>query len=193
MAAAACALILLAPLLVVVSVLVKLTMGGPVIFSHSRVGFGGGRFRCFKFRTMVQNAEAVLEEHLSRNPDLRQEWEANQKLVVDPRTTGLGRLLRKSSLDELPQLVNVLRGEMSLIGPRPVTAAELGRYGADAAHYLRARPGLTGLWQVSGRSKLVYARRVALDSAYVQNWSLALDLRILLRTIPALLSPDKTS
>jgi len=186
-------LLVASPLLLVVAVLVRANMGGPVVFRQKRVGYGGKTFHCLKFRTMVSNAETILEEYLARDPALRREWEANRKLVDDPRTTALGRLLRKSSLDELPQLLNVLRGEMSLVGPRPVVEAELRKYGRQKASYLKARPGVTGLWQVSGRSTLSYDSRVALDALYVRKCSLGLDLKILLKTLPALLSPHETS
>lgn len=184
------ALIALLPLMVLIAVLIKLTMGGPVIYVHTRVGYRGRLFRCFKFRTMVTNPDEKLAQHLASNSDAAQEWRETQKLRSDPRVTALGRDLRKSSLDELPQLFNVLRGDMSCVGPRPIVVAEIDRYGAYADKYLSARPGLTGLWQVSGRSRLSYEERVRLDCDYVRNWSLGLDLWILWRTIPALLSFD---
>lgn len=187
------ALVAALPLMALVAVLIKVAMGGSVFFAHERVGFGGRRFRCYKFRSMIPDGDRVLEDYLSRHPEHRRAWQLHQKLPVDPRTTSLGTILRRASLDELPQLVNVLRGDMSIVGPRPVTPTELARYGVHRQHYLKARPGLTGLWQVSGRNLLGYRTRVMLDSAYVRSWSLALDGWIILRTIPALLSPHETS
>lgn len=182
------ALIVLLPLMILVASLIKIRMGGPVLYAHPRVGFNGNTFRCFKFRTMVPNPEEKLLEYLVSHPDAAQEWRERRKLRNDPRVTALGRELRRASLDELPQLLNVLRGEMSCVGPRPIVAAEIQRYGPTAKEYLSTRPGLTGLWQVSGRSKLTYEQRVAMDREYVRSWSLGLDLRILLKTIPAILT-----
>ncbi|NJO21901.1 MAG: exopolysaccharide biosynthesis protein [Sphingomonadales bacterium] len=186
-AVASLALILLAPLLLMTALLIKATMGGPVLFAHSRVGLNGKVFRCYKFRTMVNDAEERLRRYLDQDPRIAREWQETCKLAHDPRVTSLGQLLRKASVDELPQLINVLRGDMSCVGPRPITAIELQRYGARAADYLKTRPGLTGLWQVSGRSSLSYASRVELDGLYVRNWSMLLDLAILVRTLPAIL------
>lgn len=185
-AAAMLALLFLAPLLIVVGVLVKLD-GGPVLFAHTRIGRGGKRFPCLKFRSMVVDSDVVLRRLLESDPRAAQEWAATQKLRDDPRITWIGRILRKTSLDELPQLFNVLRRDMSLVGPRPIVATELTRYGQDIVYYLSARPGITGLWQVSGRSDTSYAQRVALDIAYVRDWSLWMDMAIVARTIPAVL------
>lgn len=190
---ASLALILLMPLLFMVVVLIWVSMGRPILFAHKRIGENGSEFPCFKFRTMANDSAQILRRHLAADPAAAREWSLNQKLMHDPRVTWLGHILRKSSIDELPQLLNVLRGEMSCIGPRPIIAAEIARYGADAAYYFRARPGLTGLWQVSGRSRLGYSERVALDTQYVRNWSLGLDLKILLKTIPVLLKFDETA
>jgi Undecaprenyl-phosphate galactose phosphotransferase WbaP len=177
-------LFLLAPLFLVLASLVR-GDGGPVLFRHRRIGAGGQGFDCLKFRTMVPDAEAVLQELLARDPAAAAEWRETQKLRNDPRITRVGRFLRRSSLDELPQLINVLRGEMSLVGPRPIVAAEVERYGTDIDDYYRTKPGLTGLWQVSGRSDTGYARRVQLDRWYARNWTLWHDIAILLKTIPA--------
>jgi exopolysaccharide production protein ExoY len=185
---AAVAIVLLSPVMAATALLVRLTMGAPVVFAHRRVGLGGRAFRCFKFRTMVGDAEEVLSRHLAADPAAAAEWRETRKLRDDPRVTPLGRMLRKSSLDELPQLFNVLRGEMSCVGPRPVVEDELARYGAATAAYLSVRPGVTGAWQAGGRSSVSYEARVALDRAYVQNWSLWGDVVIILRTIPALMS-----
>ena len=173
----------LLPALFVIAVLVKAD-GGPVLFAHERVGRGGRRFGCLKFRSMVVDSAERLQALLAADPEARAEWDATRKLKRDPRVTAVGRFLRASSLDELPQLLNVLRGEMSLVGPRPVQAAELAaHYGpAAAAQYASVRPGITGLWQVSGRSDASYDARVAMDLRYIARPTLLGDLRILLKT-----------
>jgi len=181
-------LVLLAPFFLIVALMVRAD-GGPAFFAHQRVGRGGKLFGCLKFRSMVVDSQARLESLLANDPTARAEWEATRKLKNDPRITRIGRFLRSTSLDELPQLINVLRGEMSLVGPRPVQEAEIDRYyGASAAHYMAVRPGITGLWQVSGRSETSYESRVALDVSYVSRPSLLADLSILLRTPIAVLS-----
>ena len=180
---AAVLLILLSPLFAIIVVLIWQRDGGPVLFAHYRVGYEGKLFRCMKFRTMLRNSEEVLSDLLRNDPQARAEWERDHKLLNDPRVTRIGRFLRRSSLDELPQLLNVLRGEMNLVGPRPITVAELARYGRVRWHYLSVRPGITGLWQVSGRNNTTYEQRVALDRRYVEQRSLWLDLGILLRTL----------
>jgi Undecaprenyl-phosphate galactose phosphotransferase WbaP len=174
--------ILFAPLLGILYLIVRLD-GGPAFFGHERVGATGALFKCWKFRTMVVNADAVLDDLLARSPAAAAEWERDFKLKDDPRITPIGRILRLVSLDELPQLWNVIRGEMSLVGPRPIVRAEMSRYGASIFSYLSCRPGLTGLWQVSGRNDLTYAQRVAIDTAYVAQWSIKADVAILLRTV----------
>ena len=181
-------LVLLAPFFLIVALMVRAD-GGPAFFAHQRVGRGGKLFGCLKFRSMVIDSQARLESLLASDPAARAEWEATRKLKNDPRITRIGRFLRSTSLDELPQLINVLRGEMSLVGPRPVQEAEIDRYyGASAAHYMAVRPGITGLWQVSGRSETSYESRVALDVSYVSRPSLLADISILLRTPVAVLS-----
>jgi exopolysaccharide production protein ExoY len=181
-------LVLLAPFFLIVALLVRAD-GGPAFFAHQRVGRGGKLFGCLKFRSMVIDSQARLEALLANDPAARAEWEATRKLKNDPRITRIGSFLRSTSLDELPQLINVLRGEMSLVGPRPVQEAEIDRYyGASAAHYMAVRPGITGLWQVSGRSETSYESRVALDVSYVSRPSLLADFSILLRTPVAVLS-----
>ena len=181
-------LVLLAPFFLIVALMVRAD-GGPAFFAHQRVGRGGKLFGCLKFRSMVIDSQARLEALLANDPAARAEWEATRKLKNDPRITRIGRFLRSTSLDELPQLINVLRGEMSLVGPRPVQEAEIDRYyGASAAHYMAVRPGITGLWQVSGRSETSYESRVALDVSYVSRPSLLADISILLRTPVAVLS-----
>jgi exopolysaccharide biosynthesis polyprenyl glycosylphosphotransferase len=178
---------ILSPLLLVLAVLVKITSRGPVLFGHRRLGEGSRPIRVFKFRSMAVDAEACLQVLLATDPRLRVEYEATYKLRDDPRVTPLGRWLRQTSLDELPQLLNVLHGDLSLVGPRPIVADEIAKYGPASAAILRVRPGVTGLWQVSGRSDLDYAERVRLDTDYITHWSLWLDLRILAATLPAVL------
>jgi lipopolysaccharide/colanic/teichoic acid biosynthesis glycosyltransferase len=187
---ATCALALLlffAPVMIVTAILVKMHDGGPVLFGHRRIGKGGRTFPCFKFRSMAVDADRRLLHLLETNPDARREWERDFKLQHDPRITPLGHFLRKSSLDELPQLLNVLRGEMSLVGPRPIVQAEVPRYGRRIAEYCSVRSGITGLWQISGRSDVDYRRRVAIDVTYVRAKSFLLDVKILVLTVPAVL------
>lgn len=182
--AAGC-IILLCPLLILVALLVKLSDGGSVFYGHARIGRAGRVFHCLKFRTMREDGDAVLAAYLRDNPDAKAEWEATRKLKSDPRVTPVGAVLRKLSLDELPQIFNILAGEMSIVGPRPVVREELEIYGSAAIFYLKSRPGLTGLWQVSGRNDVSYERRVEFDRHYVENWSLVEDIRIILKTVPA--------
>jgi len=186
-------LLLSAPILLLVAAAVRLCMGGGVVFGHKRVGYRGRIFVCYKFRTMASNAQELLENHLARNPEAAREWQATHKLANDPRVTPLGRFLRKTSLDELPQLLNVLKGDMSLIGPRPIVPDEVARYGRHSRAYFSARPGITGMWQTNGRSSVSYRARVACDRYYARHWSLQLDLKLLLKTIPAVLKFDQTA
>jgi exopolysaccharide production protein ExoY len=183
-------IVLLAPLLIICFVAILATSPGPALFRHRRVGFKGKYFDCLKFRTMVTDASERLRELLDSDPVAAAEWAADRKLRYDPRVTAIGAILRKSSLDELPQLFNVLKGEMSIVGPRPVTDEELVRYSDSINAYLACRPGITGLWQVSGRSTTTYNKRVACDAFYARNWSIALDAKILIVTIPSLLLSD---
>ena len=185
--AALAGLILLLPMFLMVAALVWLSDPGPVLYGHVRIGKGGRSFRCLKFRSMVLDGDKVLSAHLAANPEAAQEWEAVRKLKSDPRVTPLGRVLRKTSLDELPQLINVLKGEMSLVGPRPIVADEARHYGAAIRDYMAVRPGLTGLWQIGGRSDTSYAERVRLDQTYVQRRNLGLDLWVLMRTVVVVL------
>jgi lipopolysaccharide/colanic/teichoic acid biosynthesis glycosyltransferase len=180
-------LILFLPVLVLIAALIKLQDGGPALFWQLRLGHGGRRFACFKFRSMVMDAPAKLEAYLESNPAARAEWQRDHKLRNDPRITALGAFLRKSSLDELPQLLNVLRGDMSMVGPRPIVDAEIVRYGRFIRHYCSVRPGITGLWQVSGRNDVSYRRRVAMDVLYVRNHSFRGNLQILAKTVPSVL------
>jgi exopolysaccharide production protein ExoY len=182
------ALIGLAPLFLMIALLIKLTDGGTVFYGHQRVGQGGRGFRCLKFRSMAMDSDGVLADYLRDDELARAEWSSTRKLKVDPRVTLVGAVLRRMSLDELPQLWNVLRGDMSLVGPRPVVESELELYGECAKYYLMARPGITGPWQVSGRNDISYQTRVMLDRAYVVNWSMAEDWAIIFRTVPAVLA-----
>lgn len=183
-------ILLLAPLLIICFLATIATSRGPAIFRHRRVGFNGKHFDCYKFRTMVTDAPGRLRKLLESDPAAAAEWIANRKLRNDPRVTAIGAILRKSSLDELPQLFNVLKGDMSIVGPRPVTDEELERYSTAIGAYLACRPGITGLWQVSGRSTTTYDKRVACDAFYARNWSMTLDAKILIVTIPSLLASD---
>lgn len=176
------------PLILLIALLVAITSKGPIIYSHMRIGRGGKPFRIYKFRTMHQNADQHLQEYLSKNPDALTEWNNNYKLQRDPRVTSIGRFLRITSLDELPQFFNVLKGDLSIVGPRPVLKEEIDRFYGPIAHkVLSVRPGITGLWQVSGRSYLSYSDRVALDEEYVDRQSMWFDLKLLVKTIPAIL------
>jgi Undecaprenyl-phosphate galactose phosphotransferase WbaP len=179
--------LLISPLLLAIAALVKVDAPGPAIYGQQRLGGGDRPFRCLKFRTMCLDAERTLDEHLQSDPDLRAEWERDRKLRRDPRVTRVGRFLRATSLDELPQLWNVLRGEMSLVGPRPIVEAEVPRYGEAYELYRRVTPGISGFWQINGRSDTSYEERVALDTYYVRNWSVWLDLVILARTVESIL------
>lgn len=191
---ASMAILLASPLMLLAGGLIYAAMGRPILYGHTRIGQNGRRFRCLKFRSMVVDAHERLQAYLAAHPEARREWEETQKLRDDPRITPLGRVLRISSVDELPQLFNIFKGEMSCVGPRPVTAEELlARYGKHSRYYKKTRPGLTGLWQVSGRSGLTYKDRVKLDTAYVRKWSLFLDMLILLKTIPAVFRVRETS
>ena len=193
LAIAASGLLVLFPILVVIMLLLKLVDRGGLFLAHTRVGLRGRPFPCYKFRTMVPDAEERLRQILNSDPILAEQWRSERKLKYDPRVTTIGRFLRKTSLDEVPQFINVLRGDMSCVGPRPVTAEEHIRYGEASGDYAKVRPGLTGLWQVCGRSHRGYAERIALDRLYVHAWSLRLDLAILIRTIPTVLRVDQAA
>ncbi|RRA47253.1 undecaprenyl-phosphate galactose phosphotransferase WbaP [Acidipila sp. EB88] len=177
----------LLPLLAVLYCSVRLSSPGPVFYGQRRIGRDHKLFTAWKFRSMVTNADEVLEEHLERDPALRAEWDRDRKLKRDPRVTRIGRIMRKTSLDELPQLWNVLSGQMSLVGPRPIVMAEVERYGRRYQHYRRVTPGITGLWQISGRNNTSYERRTEIDEYYVRNWSVSMDLYILYRTVKTVL------
>ncbi|NYD91959.1 lipopolysaccharide/colanic/teichoic acid biosynthesis glycosyltransferase [Sphingomonas melonis] len=182
------AIIVFAPLLIGLAIAIYASDPGPLIFAQPRIGRNGREFRCLKFRTMVVDATDRLEQLLANDPAARAEWARDHKLRNDPRITPLGRFLRKSSLDELPQFFNLINGTMSIVGPRPIVNAEVVRYGRRFADYCRVRPGITGLWQVSGRSDTTYRRRVALDVAYSKHRSLGLNIKIMMMTVPAVLA-----
>jgi exopolysaccharide production protein ExoY len=185
---ASCALILFLPTFGLVSATIALFDGTPVLFRHPRIGYGRRPFLCLKFRTMLPNGDERLKRHLQSSPSAAREWAETRKLKNDPRVTMTGGVLCKFSLDELPQLINVIRGEMSIVGPRAIAADEVRMYGTNARYYFMARPGLTGPWQVGDRSEESYENRVALDRAYVENWSFWRDIFIIVRTVPTLLS-----
>ncbi|WP_082456527.1 sugar transferase [Novosphingobium sp. Leaf2] len=182
------AILVFLPLLILAAIAIKASAPGPVLFVQPRVGRNGKLFPCFKFRSMVVNSSDVLRALLESSPGARSEWERDQKLRADPRITPVGALLRKSSLDELPQLFNILAGHMSVVGPRPIVEAEIRRYGRRFDAYCSVRPGLTGLWQVSGRNEVSYDARVRLDALYALRKSTLYDVSICLRTIPAVLA-----
>ncbi|EGE0543872.1 undecaprenyl-phosphate galactose phosphotransferase [Escherichia coli] len=184
-----CIILILSPLLIYIYMKVKKD-GGPAIYGHDRVGIHGKTFKCLKFRSMVVNSKEILDELLKNDPKAKEEWDATFKLKNDPRITKIGAFLRKTSLDELPQLLNVLKGEMSLVGPRPIINAELERYNDQVDYYLLSKPGMTGLWQVSGRSDVDYDTRVYFDAWYVKNWSMWNDIAILLKTVIVVLKKD---
>jgi lipopolysaccharide/colanic/teichoic acid biosynthesis glycosyltransferase len=185
-----CAIIFLAPLFLTVAVLVFAEDRGPVLYRQERIGRNGRPFSCFKFRSMKRDADVALAELLASDPMARAEWMADQKLRHDPRITRVGAFIREWSLDELAQFFNVLRGEMSVVGPRPIVQAEIPRYGRRFAAYSSVRPGITGLWQVSGRNDVSYRRRVAMDTVYVRSRALWRDMAIVLLTVPAVLARD---
>ncbi|MDR2484396.1 MAG: undecaprenyl-phosphate galactose phosphotransferase WbaP [Treponema sp.] len=177
----------LSPILLIIALLVKITSPGPVLYGHTRLGLHGKRFKAYKFRSMVIDADARLKALLASDPRIKAEWEANHKIKQDPRITKLGKFLRRTSLDEFPQLINILKGEMSLVGPRPIVDDEAARYGKDFNRIFSVRPGLSGLWQVSGRSDTDYNERVSFDTYYLQSWSVWLDLWVLYKTVGAVL------
>ncbi len=178
-----------APIFLLITILVKLSSPGPIFYVQYRVGRNYKEFGCIKFRTMRRDAESILSKVLENSPSLRMEFERDFKLRHDPRITPIGRFLRRTSLDELPQFINIIRGEMSVVGPRPIVSKELERYGKCMENVASVRPGLTGLWQVSGRNNLSYKKRVLLDLAYVKGRSFWLDLAIIIRTFGVLLLP----
>ncbi|MFP1133212.1 sugar transferase [Asticcacaulis sp. W401b] len=181
------ALIFFLPVFALVGTVIKMQDGGPVLFSQSRIGHKGQEFQCYKFRSMVSNSDKALSDWLQINPFARVEWERDHKLKNDPRITKFGKFLRKTSIDELPQLWNVLKGDMSLVGPRPIVKSEISKYGKSFSFYCSVTPGVTGLWQVSGRNNVSYKRRVALDRLFAKKKSLGVYCKILIYTVPAVL------
>jgi lipopolysaccharide/colanic/teichoic acid biosynthesis glycosyltransferase len=181
------AIVFLSPVFLLIAALVKLQDGGAVIFKQTRMGRGGETFTCLKFRSMRADAETYLNNLLAASPELNRQWERDHKLKRDPRITPIGEFLRKTSLDELPQLFNILAGDMSVVGPRPIVEAEIARYGRWYQYYTSVKPGLTGLWQVSGRNDVTYRRRIAMDRAFHRARSVYLYIRIVLATVPAVL------
>lgn len=185
----AMALILSLPLLFVVAVCIRLSSQGSVVYAHERIGRGGRPFKCYKFRTMHKDAERLLQECLRASPELKNEWEQNHKLKNDPRVTGIGKILRKLSLDEFPQFWNVIKGDMSVVGPRPMVREEVEKkLGSKAAKILSVRPGLTGIWQTSGRSNTSYVKRVQLDELYVEHRTIWMDLKLIFKTLPSMIA-----
>ena len=180
--------ILISPILIGIALAVAYENRGRIIFAHKRVGMYGKKYFCYKFQTMIPDAEKKLQDYLEQNPDARKEWNETFKLTNDPRVTRLGNFLRRTSLDELPQIWNVICGEMSLVGPRPIVEEEISRYGANIREYYMVPPGITGMWQVSGRSDTTYPERVAMDTWYVRNWSVWIDIMYLLKTFKAVIS-----
>lgn len=187
-AIAGLAIVVLLPLMILITCMVKLASPGPAIFRQQRVGRDGALFPCLKFRSMVVDAQAQLDRLLAESDDAREEWSRDQKLRRDPRVTRIGEFLRRTSLDELPQLFNIIAGQMSIVGPRPIVESEIARYGSRFDDYCSVRPGLTGLWQISGRNDVSYGMRVRLDSLYAQRQSLGLNVAICLKTVPAILT-----
>ena len=173
---------------VVIALLIHLDNPGPIFFAHRRIGQGGREFPCYKFRTMIPDAENVLKDYLAAHPEAREEWERDFKLKYDPRITHIGAFLRKTSLDELPQVFNVIKGDMSLVGPRPIIAAEIPKYGEYFADFCLVPPGITGMWQVNGRSDTTYEERVQMDTWYVRNWSVWIDIIYLIKTVTVVLA-----
>ena len=182
-------IVILIPLFLIIGLLIKLTSKGSIIYIQKRIGKNNTPFSCYKFRTMKPQSKYILKEILIKNPDLKSEFENTRKLINDPRITKIGRFLRHTSLDELPQIFNVLRGDMSFIGPRPIVKSEIKKYGKDFKKAFSIRPGISGLWQVSGRNKLPYKKRVELDVLYAKNINIKVDLNIFFRTIGVILFP----
>ena len=182
-------LIAFIPLFIIIALLIKLSSRGPIFFSQERIGKNNIPFKCIKFRTMHPEAKDILQNLLKKDYKIKREFEETHKIKNDPRITTIGKLLRKTSLDELPQFINVLRNEMSIVGPRPIVKAEKKKYGKNFRKVLTIKPGITGLWQVSGRNNLTYKKRVNLDLNYVKNYNLLMDIRILIRTFGVILFP----
>lgn len=182
------AAIFLLPFMLIVAVLIKLSDGGPAIYSQERIGKDGTTFKCLKFRSMIMNSQQVLDDLLQNDPVAAAEWKRDQKLKNDPRITRVGNFLRKTSLDELPQLLNIIKNDMSVVGPRPIIKDEIKRYGRSFKYYTSVKPGLTGIWQISGRNETTYNQRVAMDRFYANNSNFLKDIEIIAKTVPAILA-----
>ena len=182
-------LVVFCPLFIIIALLIKLSSRGPIFFQQERIGKNNVPFKCINFRTMYPESKDILQNLLNKDEKIKKEFEETHKLKNDPRITVIGKLLRKTSLDELPQFINVLRNEMSIVGPRPIVKAEKKKYGKNLINFLSVKPGITGLWQVSGRNNLSYKKRVMLDINYVKNYNLLMDIRILIRTFGVILFP----
>jgi len=177
------------PIFLLIALLIKLSSSGPIFYFHKRLGKNNKYFNCVKFRTMYPESSDILENLLEKNDDIKREFEKNHKIKNDPRITPIGKILRKTSLDELPQFINVLRSEMSIVGPRPIVKEEINKYGDAFKKVSSIKPGITGLWQVSGRNNLTYRKRILLDLIYVENHNLLMDIRIIIRTIGVIIFP----
>ena len=177
------------PIFLLIALLIKLSSSGPIFYFHKRLGKNNKYFNCLKFRTMYPESSDILENLLEKNDDIKREFEKNHKIKNDPRITPIGKILRKTSLDELPQFINVLRSEMSIVGPRPIVKEEINKYGDAFKKVSSIKPGITGLWQVSGRNNLTYRKRILLDLIYVENHNLLMDIRIIIRTIGVIIFP----
>ena len=177
------------PIFIIIAILIKLGSRGPIFFVHKRIGQNKKKFNCLKFRTMHPEAEDLLKNLLSKNNDLKKEYQKDHKIKNDPRITPIGKFLRKTSLDEIPKFINVIKGDMSIVGPRPIVKEEVSKYGTSFHKVFSVRPGITGLWQVSGRNNLSYEKRVQIDKIYAQNRNFLMDLRIIFRTLGVILFP----
>lgn len=185
------ALILALPFLFVIAVAIRVSSKGSIVYAHERIGRGGKPFKCYKFRTMHKDADMLLVEYFAKHPELKEEWDRCRKLKDDPRVTKIGKLLRKLSLDEFPQFWNILKGDMSVVGPRAMVREEIEKkLGTKAPKILSVRPGLTGIWQTSGRSNTTYERRIQLDELYVEKRSLWMDIKLILKTVPSMISTE---
>ncbi|HBT3702483.1 sugar transferase [Klebsiella sp. C228] len=183
-------IIIVSPVVIFVAIIIKLTSKGPVLYCQQRVGKHGKTFNMYKFRTMVINAEEILQEKINKDADFREEWEKYQSVANDPRITKIGKILRRTSLDELPQLLNVLKGDMSLVGARPITAEQIKMFNDGFSYYILSRPGLTGLYQINGRNNLTFEQRIAMDTKYIKEKNFILDMVILLKTFRVVISGD---
>lgn len=183
-------IVLLSPITLLIAIIIKLSNEGPVFYLHQRVGKQGKLFNMYKFRTMVVNADEVLQERINKYPAFREEWEQYQSITNDPRITKIGKILRRTSIDELPQLINILKGDMSLVGARPITADQIKMWNGKFTHYISTRPGITGLYQINGRNNLTFSQRIEMDTKYIKEKSFQLDMTILMKTFKAVISGE---